>query len=284
MKNIIFSIYVDIPEDELDNPGGYSHEGIQDKSSKSQEVKASFEKYAFRLTFEQVLYATSINATYTLYGQEDFQPFKEDFQRKYPQISVYDIVNFYKHHLMYELSNDFDNVCYIDFDVVPNTDENIFEAFDKDKFAIAENNAEAVWGKTVEHKYYNTCIRNPATKYWNAHAMLIEEGYDPDADVFNTGIMVASSKVIQDLNYFENFEDIMSLMTDLKEDEFSMYPKNIQRVFNYDNETIFAYNIVTKGIPIDYMGRDWHCVIVGINTNPNAKMYHIINKKFEAFL
>lgn len=280
MKNIIFSIYVDIADEDLDNPAGYSHDGVKDKSSKSENVKLAFDEYAFRLMFEQNLYATSVGAQYKLYGQEDFEIFKNEFQKKYSQISVYDIINFYKHHLMYELSNDYNNVCYLDFDVVPNTDKNIFKAFEKDKFFIAENNAEAIWGKTVEHKWYNTCIRNPATKYWNAHAMLIEEGYNPDADVFNTGIMVATSKVIKELNYFDGFDDIINLMTELKEDPDSMYPKNIQRVFNYDNETIFAYNIVTKGISIDYMGRDWHCVVVGADPDPNAHMYHVINKKF----
>jgi len=284
MKNIIFSVYVEIPEEELDNPGGFSNKtGLQKKSKKSTIAKESFKKYFTSLAAEQSFYATGIGADYRLFGDREFQVYKLKFQNMYPQISVYDIVNFYKHYLMYSLSSLYDNVCYLDFDVIPHTDENIFDAFDKDKFAIAENNSEAIWGKTIEHKWYNTCIRNPATKYWNAHAMLLEEGYDPDTDVFNTGIMVASSAVIKQLDYFENFDDVIKLMTNLKEDPDSMYPKNIQRVFNYDNETIFAYNIVTKGVPIDYIGRDWHCVVVGKNYDKYAKMYHVINKRFGDF-
>ena len=92
---------------------------------------------------------------------------------------------------MYELSYKYDNVCYFDFDVVPNTTESIFDAFDMNKFAVAHSNERAEWGKNVPASQYNTCIRNPSSKYWNAYAMLLEEDHEPDNDVFNTGIMAS---------------------------------------------------------------------------------------------
>ena len=181
----------------------------------------------------------------------------------------------------------YDEVCYLDFDVIPNTDESIFDVVKHDEFGCAETNREAEWGKNVETKYYNTCIRNPSSKYWNCHAMLNEIGLDPDTDVFNTGIMVAASKMIKRLDYFGEFEEVLDLMSKVKYDKSSMYPHNIQRIFNYDNETVFAFKRIINNIKIKYLGNDWHHKVQDEKWyvfNENAKMYHVINKRFGKFL
>jgi hypothetical protein len=179
------------------------------------------------------------------------------------------------------LADSYDQVCYFDLDIIPNTTENVFEAFDLDNyFAVPDSNKEAEWGKVVHPKLYNTCIRNPATKYWNAHAMLADQGYNPDQPVYNTGIMVASSSTIKKLDYFGDFEKILELMTFLKNDPDSMYPNNIQRVFNYDNETIFSYKLIVNDVQSTLMGNQWHHAIDRHVLDPNAKLYHVINKKF----
>ena len=78
----------------------------------------------------------------------------------------------------------------------------------------------------------------------------------------------------------------IKLMTDVKHDEFSMYPKNIQRVFNYDNETVFSYWVKAREIQIQYMSKEWHWIVDELITepkhiDPKAKLYHLINKKME---
>jgi len=188
---------------------------------------------------------------------------------------------------MYELSYKYDNVCYFDFDVVPNTTESIFDTFDMNKFAVAHSNELAQWGKNVPAAEYNTCIRNPSSKYWNAYAMLLEEDHEPDNDVFNTGIMAASSKVIQEFDYFKDFDRIIELMTKLKYDEDSDFPPNIQRIFNYDNETVFSYLIQTQQTEIEWLPKDWHWIVDVPNkemVDHRAKLYHVIDKQFELVL
>ena len=49
--------------------------------------------------------------------------------------------------------------------------------------------------------------------------MLLEDGMEPENDVFNTGIMVAGYNVIQKLAYFWEFDKTLDLMTYLKEEE-----------------------------------------------------------------
>lgn len=288
MKSVIFSIYIKIPEEDLDNPGWYNEEGKLQDTDKSKQTKNYFAKYYDKLKQRQVDYARTLNVDYILHEYDnDYIKYVSYFKKNYPQISVYDIINFYKQELMKRYAHKYDEVCYLDFDVIPNTDESIFDVVKHDEFGCAETNREAEWGKTVETKWYNTCIRNPSSKYWNCHAMLNEIGLDPDTDVFNTGIMVAASKMIKRLDYFGEFEEVLDLMSKVKYDKSSMYPHNIQRIFNYDNETVFAFKRVVNNIKIKYLGNDWHHKVQDEKWyvfNENAKMYHVINKRFGKFL
>jgi len=288
MKSVIFSIYIKIPEEDLDNPGWYNEEGKLQDTDKSKQTKNYFAKYYDKLKQRHIDYARTLGVDYILHEYDnDYIKYVSYFKKNYPQISVYDIINFYKQELMKRYAHKYDEVCYLDFDVIPNTDESIFDVVKHDEFGCAETNREAEWGKTVETKWYNTCIRNPSSKYWNCHAMLNEIGLDPDTDVFNTGIMVAASKMIKRLDYFGEFEEVLDLMSKVKYDKSSMYPHNIQRIFNYDNETVFAFKRVVNNIKIKYLGNDWHHKVQDEKWyvfNENAKMYHVINKRFGKFL
>ena len=290
MSKIVYSIFIDIPNNKLDNPGWFEN-GVQVVTDKSLQTKNSLLKNKDAIIERHSRYAKDIGADYKLYkGNVAYQEFVEMFESDFPEVSHYDIVNFYKHWVMKELASEYDAICYLDFDVVPNTNDSIFEAHDiENKFGCAHSNALAAWGKVIAPKNYNTCIRNPSTKYWNAHAMLLEEGYQPDNDVFNTGIMVASSAMVHKLGYFENFRENLDIMTGLKEDEDSMYPRNIQRVFGYDNETLYSYLVHSKEIPIEYLNGPWHYIVDerikhGGQADTSAKLYHCINKKMEWFL
>ena len=288
MENkIVFSIFVDIPEERLDNPGWWEN-GVQVTTDKSKVTKLALLNNAERIQESQRKYANSIGADYRLFQYDDY--YKKFFNKitvDYPEISEYDIINFFKHKVMRDLADEYKYVCYMDFDVIPNTNDCIFAAHNVDKMlAVAEMNRLAIRGKVIKAKDYNACIRNPASKYWNTHAMLMEEGFDPENDVFNTGIMAGSSEVIKRLDYFKDFDYIIDLMTQVKHDEFSMYPKNIQRVFNYDNETVFSFWIKSRQIEIQYMEKLWHWIVDETITepkhiDPKAKLLHFINKRMD---
>ena len=283
--NVIYSIYIDINEKNLDNPGWWEN-GVQIKTNKSLETKLAFLRNYEKLNQVKKDYAENIGADYILFEKDNqYKDYFKSFKKNYPQISEYDVVNFYKQWLMLKMAEKYDNVCYLDFDVIPNTKEDIFKAHKIDThFACAENNSLAVWGKIIDSNRYNTCIRNPASKYWNCHAMLFQEGYEPETDVFNTAIMVSSSKIINQLNYFGNFDKTLKLMSFVKNDKNSIYPHNIKRVFGYDNETVFAYKRVVNKIEIDYITDDWHWRVDTDIWKEDAKMFHVMNKKFGLFL
>lgn len=286
-NKIVFSIFIDIPEDRLDNPGWWEN-GVQITTDKSKVTKLALLDNAELIQESQRKYANAIGADYRLFQYDDYyKKFFDSIKQDYPVISEYDIINFYKHRIMRDMANEYDYVCYLDFDVIPNTTDCIFEAHNVDKMlAVAEMNRLAFKGKYMKAKDFNACIRNPASKYWNTHALLFEEGYDPENDVFNTGIMAGSSEVIKQLDYFKDFDYLIKLMTEVKHDEFSMYPKNIQRVFNYDNETVFSFWIKARQIEIQYLDKQWHWLVDETITDPkhidpNAKLLHFINKRMD---
>ena len=286
MENkIVFSILIEIPDERLDNPGWWEN-GKQIKTDKSKQTKIALLNNSERIQEKQRQYANDIGADYRLFQYDDYyKSFFNNIKNNYPEISEYDIINFFKHKIMRDMAEQYNYVCYMDFDVIPNTTDCIFEAHNVDNMiAVAEMNRLSLRGRVLKAEDYNLCIRNPATKYWNTHALLMEEGHDPENDVFNTGIMAGSSEVIKKLDYFKDFDYIIKLMSNVRQDEFSMYPKNIQRVFGYDNETVFSFWIKARQIEIQYMDKMWHWLVDEMITkrnmiDPKAKLYHFINKQ-----
>jgi hypothetical protein len=284
MKRLIFSIYIEIPDDRLDNPASWDNEkGVQYVSDKSKITKQKFLLYKDRLIEAQVKYAELCGADYIhVHNVEAYSVFAHWFHEKAPQISEYDIINFYKHAMMLRYSGEYDEVCYFDLDVVPNTTENIFETFDLTKFHVGDSNAESRWGRGVEIKYYNACIRNPATKFFNAQAMAYHCDLEPLEDVFNTGIMIANSDAIRQLSYFsDDFEGDIKIMEYLKNDEASMYPWNIRRSFGYDNETYFSHRMNITQTSYEKLPEPWHWTR---GVDDETKLYHVISKQFELYV
>lgn len=283
---VIFSIYIDIPKSKLDNPGSWNNEtNTQYQTDKSLLTKNKFLIYKDRLIERQKKYAEICGADYLHFdSKKAYNKFAKWFHEKTPQISEYDIINFYKHYVMRDLADVYKEVCYFDLDVVPQTEENLFEVFDLSKFHVGDSNLESQWGRNVELKYYNACIRNPASKYYNAKAMAEDANLDPLEDVFNTGIMFANSDVIKQLNYFDTFDFSLNIlnMTYVLTDESSMYPWVIRRSFGYDNETLFSHLINENGVPYELLPEEWHCTTsVKMDT---AKICHVISKNFELYV
>ena len=50
-----------------------------------------------------------------------YQTFEKNLRKDFPELTGYEIVNFYKIHLLYELAKEYDEILYLDFDAVPLT-------------------------------------------------------------------------------------------------------------------------------------------------------------------
>lgn len=277
-SRVIFSLYIDIPKKDLDYQSPYQGDNIP----KTERTKIEFQKYYGKLLACKQKYANDIGVPFLMYEYDDnFKLYKKWFNHHYPQITEYNIVNFYKLQIMNTLCRTYDEVLYLDFDVVPMTNENFFEEHDLSKgIAIKDNNNLARKDLKQLHKgRVIESIRSPTAKYWNCFALLESNGYNTDNDVFNTGIVGISSHHMRRLGYFDNLEIILKQMDELKTDE--MYPEYIREMFGWDNETIWSYLIKTRELPVQWLHWQWHLFYDRYKVVPNkSKFVHVINKKF----
>ena len=279
MSKVIYSLYIDIPEDELD---------IFDKDVlKKHQVptnintKKQFKDNYFKLLANKKWYAESIGVSFIMFEyDEDFKNFKTRLQTRYPFITTYNVINFYKIKLLYELAKTYDEILYLDFDVVCLTKGNFFDNWNLDKgIAVFDNTYKVNTMETIT-KHTQT-IRSPTAKYYNAQAMLLNKNLSPRNKVINTGIIGANKEHINKLKYFDNFDDDIKTMKDLTKN-YDVFPKKIVDFFGYDNETLFSVKLNEHNVPVQWLDNQWHYFFDRQGFIPrDVKFVHAINKDFD---
>ena len=281
MKKVIYSLYIDIPDQELD----YQKPYLWDNISKTNRTKELFKKHYHKLLEVKKQYSKNINVDFKMYENDDqYKEYHKFFKENYPEITTYNIINFYKIHLLYELAKKYDEILYLDFDVVPVTKESFFDVWDLTKGICVLNNNNSVNKKNMKiHQIVNQSVRSPTAKYFNAQAMLIETDHSPVNDVINTGIIGINKEHLNQLGYFNDFKNDLKLMSDLKNNnEYDLFPKNIVDIFGYDNETLFSYKIKTNDVRIQWLDDKWHNFYdIEYYIPKDTKLVHVINKRFD---
>ena len=270
MKRIIYSLYIDVPENEF-----------VDNIETNLNTKKQFKENYIKLLANKQWYSDQIGVEFKMFEyDEKFKEYQNYFNKKYPFITTYNIVNFYKLHLLCELSKSYDEILYLDFDVVCLTNENFFETWNLNKGICVYNNSSLV--KTIEAVTERSqTIRSPTSKYYNTQAMLIEKGLNPKNKVINTGIIGANKEHLKQLKYFDNFDEDINTMTKIKSN-YDMFPKKIVDFFGYDNETLFSVKLNEHKVPVQLLDNQWHYFFDTQGFIPKeTKFVHTINKKFD---
>ncbi len=289
MNNIIYSIYIEIPKEELDWQPPYPGE----TESKNEKANRVFKENHAWLTAMHASYANKIGAEYRQYNRDEkYLEFEKWYKENHPDVTVWNIVNFYKIHLMYELSKEFDEVLYLDIDVVPITNKSFFESHDLDAgIAIFQNDPkvnvsiksikdQSKWRNQVDESAHS--VRSPAAKYWNTIALLLNEGEDIQNFVYNTGIVGCNKKHLEELAYFEDHSYWLETMSELRFEKDSMYPLWIQEIFGWDNETLWSTKNKINKVPNVWLQPDWHHFMDNQCHIPKGTNFvHIINKEFK---
>ena len=275
MQRVIYSLYIDIPVEEH-----YGDSKIKfDSPEKASVTVNAFKKNYDKLVNTKITYAEYCESDFIMYEyDEQYKTFEQNFKKDFPEFTGYEVVNFYKIHLLDELSKKYDEVLYLDFDAVPLTSESFFDAWDLSNGICVYNNNDHV------RKDYNTVqgIRSPTAKYFNCHAMLLDYGLNPSNDVINTGIIGARKEDIQKLDYFGKFRDVIDMMTSLREERGGLYPDNIVDMFRYDNETIFSFKTKVNQVNIQWLDNKWHYFLDTQKFIPEeTKIVHAISKDFD---
>ena len=199
---------------------------------------------------------------------------------QYPYLTMYNIINFYKIHLMYELGLKYDEILFLDFDVVPMKNESFFKAWDLTKgIAVLNNNNKITKIESVTDT--SQTIRSPSSKYFNAQAMLFEKGLSTKNDVINTGIVGINKDHLAKLNYFKDFTENLTLMSRLK-NGVGIFPDKVLQYFGWDNETLFSVKLQENNVPVQWLDNKWHYFLYHQGFIPKETILcHTINKDFD---
>ena len=279
MKRVIYSLYVDVPEKEHYGPSKFKYDTLE----KAKETRNSFKDNYKRLIAVKREYAKAIGVSFKMYEYDkQYQTFEKNLLKDFPELTGYEVINFYKIHLLYELAKKYDEILYLDFDAVPVTKDSFFEVWDLQNHIAVYNNNTMINknDRTIDKMIHG--IRSPTAKYYNCQAMLIATNNNPNNDVVNTGIIGASKKQILKLDFFGKFKDTIDLMTKLRKEGLdNLYPQNIIDMFRYDNETIFSYKINVNKVAIQWLDRRWHYFFdTQFYIPKETKIIHTVNKDF----
>ena len=253
MKKIIFSIY----NDNVD----------QNNISTNSYKLNQFRKYSKQLEHAQREYAKKCDAEYVLH-RLDITDYTELQFQKIRQLELY--------------AEDYDQVLYLDFDVVPHKRaENIFDVYG-DTLAIYSSHEhieprELKW--FIEKDTFDS--QNKYCKAAAKNSMLIIDNCQPSLKIYNTGVFYGSSKVLKQLQFDKRLIELKELLDEAKDD--SLYPDNISKNFSYNNEVFVTYLIEKYNILCTDMNIQWNYILDGFQTDPPDTAYftHHVNKSFE---
>ncbi len=267
MNRLIFSLYVEVLDDQfVDN--------VETNLNTKKEMNDNYQK----LVDCKKEYADSIGVDFVMVNK--YLDYYDEMKSKYPFLTTYNIINFYKIFLLYKFSSKYDEILFLDFDVVPNTKENFFEVWDLSKGIAVLNNNDKVLRMSQITETTQT-IRSPTSKYYNTQSMLFDMGMKTENDVINTGIIGINKSHLYKLGYFNQFDQDMVKMTQLKFDT-SIFPKKIVDYFGYDNETLFSVKLKQNDVPVQWLDDKWHYFFDNWLFIPkDIKFIHAINKRFD---
>ena len=234
MKNIIYSIYIENKDSNL--------------SEKHLFTKNQLEKHYDRLIDVKKKYADICNAEFVIYGDDD--DYKE-FKSKYKGYE-FDLINLYKIYLWEKLGKKYNNVLYLDLDVVPNTNENFFDTFDMNKICVYAPNATIdIWSQEDKERYKKGKInfskvishKDKYDMYVKAlckkSMLAIDNKLDTDYLIANTAILGANSNAISKLKFTERLDSMIDVLNKSKKEK--LFGEEVSKLFFANNEIFFHY-------------------------------------------
>lgn len=234
-------------------------------------------------------YATSIGAEHRIYGYgKIFRDFMNTLKDQGLYETPYQSIQHFKFYIAEQLVHEFDEVLYMDLDVYPNTEENIFEDIQlKDGIAThgyhddrPENVVLLESGKLT----YQPMERSISVKHALYNDLCTKNEVKPRLDIVsNTGIMLLNKEGVEKLNYMKSLKDVTPVIQKVKT-EPGFYAGYITTQYTYNNEAIFSYLVSLNEVKHQSLGSQWHWVWNhrNIMEKPpkDAKFIHLINKQF----
>jgi hypothetical protein len=237
--------------------------------SVNQFKRDQFAKYKDLLIAKQKQYAKMCDADYECFELDE---------------GNYDDIQFSKLLRFEELSKHYDEIVYLDLDVVPITKVSMFDKFDMnwvcaysiksplDINVIYWNNKANTWH--AMDMYSKTCVKN---------AMLCLDGISGSDYCINTGVLGMNKAVIDKLEFSNKLQKCKELFYQAKDD--NLYPPEMSKSWQLNNEVIFTYIIESDNIPFLNINMPWNFILDHITSDYSAAAHliHVVNKKFNNY-
>ena len=240
---------------------------MEEHKSANAHKRSQFAKYKDQIINAQGEYANKIDADYRVVD---------------PQSDQYNEIQFIKLYKLDEFADEYEEVLYLDFDVVPNTIVNFFTAFDLNticaySFGRTQNKKQlieaALWDQfDPMNVYIKTSCKN---------AMLLLHDIIGNNELINTGVVGGNSKVIKELSFKKNMSEMQRAFVEACSD--NIYPDNIHSHWFPNNEVFISYLIEKNNISFTNIGLPWNFILDKFAPNYSAAAHfiHHVNKEFE---
>lgn len=301
MKRIVYSIYNEIPDNALEKNQPYSGDTIP----KSLRAKLQFKKHYNTLKKCKEEWAELCGAEFKIFNtnpdpkNDIFNLFKQKFGLHFGQNRKdYDIMQFFKIFVFEQMANYYDEIVYLDFDVIPNGHFSPFDYWNMSKINVLgiDSKKENIWSihdlqqLNRNKSPHDTIVKsfdkqNMYCKMMTKKAMLATQGINGNNIVTNTGILGGNSQAIKKLNFFDDFVFKIDTLIQAKEEQ--MFGPVIADKGFINNEIFFAFHLENKNIPWENLTQQWHYMLMSGNLRvprdelERAYLIHVMDKNFE---
>ena len=285
MANVVYSIYIEISKQDYDTNVGCYYYDEAVSITKSERSHIEYERYKDQLSFSKQMYCDEIGVDYIQFGlDDDFISFENKMKAIEPSFTKYEIINFYKFDRAEYLSKKYDNILFLDFDVVPNNFNNFFEWYNPSKIAVQDSPLRVDIVKDVINGPWDMDARAPEAKRYNCSLLLDYYGIQNfDGRAWNTAVMGFSAKTLSELNYFEQMNNVIHAMKEIKDEPRK---EQLKKLLGFDNETLFGFRLAHNEIKYTILPEQWHYIVDDIKikkiTN-EITFCHLIDKQFRRF-
>lgn len=254
---------------------------ITDTTKKRTDNQKQFEIYYKDLVRGLADYAKTCNADYILLS---------------PEVIDYDNLNVYKIQQWEKLLDEYDNVMYLDFDIIPNTTRNIFEEFDFNKVVTrllpvndylkqtgfkAPGESFTDFYERTKLKEYQEQKKELDQYHWLIKGQQKKDMFKADSaigckDVIaNTGTFGGNRNARDTLKFSERLDHCKKLIDSIK---------HLDDRYFYNNEIIVSFMLDRYNVPTIDLPPHWHELV--LTDTPMIKLkysylIHVITKDFK---
>lgn len=266
--NVIFSLLIQ-PSDPYNN----DYLNIKSIDHSLQNVLPYYYMFEESITENKRRYAEFCNAKFILFTRDqEFLNFESNHKNLCKHLTTYDVIQYYKIYLCEKLSKEYDNVLYLDYDVlIGNIKKNFFKEWSINKgIVIKQDKFDCTKFK------YEKRMPSRYIKVFLAHLILSKMNIDHDLELpyYNTGIVGCNTN-ISTVTFFDLLKDCLIIL-----DEIYINKREHYNIVRFSNEIIFTVAHIINNFDLQPISNKiWHKKANGVD-DMNSVLLHCTNKSY----